>query len=123
MSRNANRRDDDVSRAVRFLLYDRSGLGRESLRSKQRQAQSVSARTRSRKRRVVTLPHVSLLDKPYTAPWLYSACRQQCASQQLWVHVDSRPSFCDLKPLSAVPQRFRPRRGWLQLWQFVHKRA
>src|SRR5262245_49777695 len=35
----------DVSRAVRFLLYDRSGLGRESLRSKRRQAQSVSVRT------------------------------------------------------------------------------
>ena len=63
MSSNANRRDDDVSRAVRFLLYDRSGLGRESLRSKRRQAQSVSVRTRSRKRRA-TLPRVSLLDKP-----------------------------------------------------------
>jgi hypothetical protein len=64
MSSSANRRDDDdVRRAVRFLLYDRSGLGRESLRSKRRQAQSVSVRTRSRKRRV-TLPRVSLLDKP-----------------------------------------------------------
>ena len=63
MSSNANRRDDDVSRAVRFLLYDRRDFGRESLRSKRRQAQSVSVRTRSRKRRV-TLPHVSLLDKP-----------------------------------------------------------
>ena len=63
MSNNANRRDDDVSRAVRFLLYDRSGLDRESRRSKQRQAQSVSVRTRLRKRRV-TLPRVSLLDKP-----------------------------------------------------------
>jgi hypothetical protein len=64
MSSSANRRDDDdVRRAVRFLLYDRSGLGRESLRSKRRQAQSVSVRTRSRKRRV-TLPRVSLLDNP-----------------------------------------------------------
>jgi hypothetical protein len=64
MSSSANRRDDDdVRRAVRFLLYDRSGLGRESLRSKRRQAQSVSVRTRSRKRRV-TLPRVSLLDTP-----------------------------------------------------------
>jgi hypothetical protein len=51
------RRDDDVSRAVRFLLYDRIGLGRESLRSKRGQAQSVSVRTRSRKRRV-TLPRI-----------------------------------------------------------------
>jgi len=63
MGSNANRREDDVSRAVRFLLYDRRDLGRESLRSKRRQAQSVSVRTCSRKRRV-TLPHVSLLDKP-----------------------------------------------------------
>jgi len=63
MSSNANRRDDDVSHAVRFLPYDRSGLGRESLRSKRRQAQSVSVLTRSRKRRV-TLPRVSLLEKP-----------------------------------------------------------
>jgi hypothetical protein len=63
MSSNANRQVDDVRRAIRFLLYDRSGLGRESLRSKRRQAQSVSVRTRSRKRRV-TLPRVSLLDKP-----------------------------------------------------------
>jgi len=63
MSSNANRRDDDVSRAVRFLLYDRSDPDRESLRSKRRQAQSVSVRTRSRKRRV-TLLRVSLLDKP-----------------------------------------------------------
>jgi len=55
MSGNVNRRDDDVSRAVRFLLHGRSGLDRESLRSKRRQAQSVSVRTRSRKRRV-TLP-------------------------------------------------------------------
>ena len=31
MSSNANRRDDDVSRAVRSLLYDRSCLGREKL--------------------------------------------------------------------------------------------
>jgi hypothetical protein len=63
MGSNANRRDDDVSRAVKFLLYDRCGLDRESLRSKRRQAQSVSVRTRSRKRRV-TLPRISLLDKP-----------------------------------------------------------
>ena len=63
MSSNTNRRDDDVSRAVRLLLHDRSGLGRETLRSKRRQAQSVSVSTRSRKRRV-TLPRVSILDKP-----------------------------------------------------------
>jgi len=63
MSRYADPRDGAVSRAVRFLLHDGSGLGRESLRSKRRQAQSVSVRTRSRKRRV-TLPRVSLLDKP-----------------------------------------------------------
>jgi hypothetical protein len=63
MSGNANRRDDDVNRAVRFLVSGRSGLGRESLRSKRRQAPSISVHTRSRKRRV-TLPRVSLLDKP-----------------------------------------------------------
>ena len=74
MSSNGNRRDDAVSRAVRFLLYDTSGLGRERLRSKRRRAQSVSARTRSRKRRV-TLPRVSLPSRSQAHSPLHPCCR------------------------------------------------
>ena len=44
MSGNANRRNDDVSRAVRFLFYDRSDFGRESLRSKRSRLACAHAR-------------------------------------------------------------------------------
>jgi hypothetical protein len=68
MSSNANRQDDDVSRAIKQQIadwfdYSRRLGYRETPPSIRRRAQQISLRSRKGKRRV-TLPHVSLLDKP-----------------------------------------------------------
>ena len=68
MSSNANRRDDDVSHAIKRQIadwfdYSRRLGCRETQQSIRRRAQQISLRSRKGKRRV-TLPHVSLLDKP-----------------------------------------------------------
>jgi hypothetical protein len=63
-----SRRDDDVGRAIKGQIadlfdYNRRLGCRETPPSIRRRAQQISLRARKGKRRV-TLPHVSLLDKP-----------------------------------------------------------
>ena len=68
MSSNANRRDDDVSNAIKRQLagwfdYSRSlGFG-EMPQSIRRRAQTIAVRSRRRKR-PVSLPRITLLSKP-----------------------------------------------------------
>ena len=66
IAKNGNEPANPVMRRrfhIELSLLTRHSLEDQATRSRRRQMQAVSTRTRSRRRRI-TLPHVSLLEKP-----------------------------------------------------------
>jgi len=76
----------------------------ESLRSRRRQAQSVSVRTRLRKRRV-TLPRVSFLDKPDWTGWVSASSRSESAISATLLFTFRLTEGTHREPKGCTPSR------------------